>query len=243
MIAITHLSDGSCRMPETTITVPDGSFFAHVARPAAIPAGSVVVIQEIFGVNAAMRAACDWIASLGFIAICPDLFWRIEPRIDITDKSQAEWDKAFALFKAFDQDAGVADLKATLAAARTLPGANGRAGTIGFCLGGRLAFMMAARSDADVSVSYYGVGLEGLLGEVDAIRAPLLLHIAAEDKFVPKEAQAAILAGVAGRANVAAHVYQGADHAFARVDGIHYDAAAAALANGRTEALLRKALA
>jgi carboxymethylenebutenolidase len=230
-------------MAETTITTQDGSFFAHVAMPAGTPAGSVVVIQEIFGVNAAMRAACDWIAGLGLIAICPDLFWRIEPRIDITDKTDAEWQQAFALFKAFDQEAGVADLKATLAAARTLPGANGRAGTIGFCLGGRLAFMMAARSDADVNVSYYGVGLEGLVGEADAIRAPLLLHIAADDKFVPKDAQAAILAGVAGRAHIAAHVYEGADHAFARVDGVHHDAAAAALANGRTEALLRKVLA
>ena len=229
-------------MAETSITVPDGSFFAYLAEPKAKPSGSVVVIQEIFGVNAAMRATCDWIAAMGFIAICPDLFWRIEPRIDITDKSQAEWDKAFALFNAFDQDKGVADLKATLAAARKLPGANGRAGTIGFCLGGRLAFMMAARSDADVNVSYYGVGLEGLLGEVSAIKAPLLMHIASEDKFVPKEAQAKILDGVKGNAAIAAHVYQGVDHAFARVDGTHFDARAATIANGRTAELLGKVL-
>jgi len=229
-------------MAETTISTPDGSFFAYLAEPKARPAGSVVVIQEIFGVNAAMRATCDWLAAMGFIAICPDLFWRIEPRIDITDKSQAEWDKAFALFNAFDQEKGISDLKATLAAARKLPGGNGRAGTIGFCLGGRLAFMMAARSDADVNVSYYGVGMEGLLGEVAAIRAPLLMHIAENDKFVPKDAQATILAGVAGNPAIAARVYPGVDHAFARVDGIHYDARAATIANGRTAELLAKVL-
>jgi len=229
-------------MAETSVTTPDGTFFAYLAEPKGKPAGAVVVIQEIFGVNAAMRATCDWLAAMGFIAICPDLFWRIEPRVDISDKTQPEWDKAFALFNAFDQDKGISDLKTTLAAARRLPGANGRAGTIGFCLGGRLAFMMAARSDADVNVSYYGVGLEGLLAEVPAIKAPLLMHIASEDKFVPKDAQAKILAGVAGNPHVTAHVYQGVDHAFARVDGIHYDARAATIANGRTAELLARVL-
>jgi carboxymethylenebutenolidase len=229
-------------MAETTISTADGRFFAYVAEPEAGPAGSVVVIQEIFGVNAAMRATCDWLASMGFIAICPDLFWRIEPRVDISDKTDAEWQKAFALFNAFDQEKGIFDLKATLAAARKLPGGNGRAGTIGFCLGGRLAFMMAARSDADVNVSYYGVGLEGLLAEAGAITRPLLMHIAENDKFVPKDAQAKILEGVAGKSSITAHVYPGVDHAFARVDGIHYDARAATIANGRTAELLAKVL-
>lgn len=229
-------------MPDIRIPSKDGEFGAYIALPPGGKGPGIVVIQEIFGVNAAMRATCDWLATMGFIAVCPDLFWRIEPRIDITDKSQAEWDKAFALFNAFDQEKGIADLKATLAASRTLPGANGRAGTLGFCLGGRLAFMMAARSDADVNVSYYGVGLEGLLGEVAAIRAPLLMHIAEQDKFVPKPAQAAITSAVAANPNIAAHVYPGVDHAFARIDGIHFDARAAAIANGRTAEWLARAL-
>ncbi len=230
-------------MAEITINAPDGgSFFAYLAEPKRKPAGAVVVIQEIFGVNYAMRAISDWLAAMGFIAVCPDLFWRIEPRIDITDRTQAEWDKAFALFNAFDQEKGIADLKATLSAARKLPGCNGKAGTIGFCLGGRLAFMMAARSDADVNVSYYGVGLDGLLGEVANIKTPLLMHIASEDKFVPKDAQAKIVAGVKANANIAAHVYQGVDHAFARVDGQPYDARAASIANGRSAELLARVL-
>lgn len=230
-------------MAEITITASDGgSFFAYLAAPKARPAGAVVVIQEIFGVNAAMRATCDWLAEMGFIAVCPDLFWRIEPRIDITDKTQAEWDKAFGLFKAFDQDKGILDLRATLAAARKLPGANGKAATMGFCLGGRLAFMMAARSDADANISYYGVGLEGLLAEAPVIKAPLLMHIAEGDNFVPPEAQAAIVAGVAANTAIAAHVYPAVEHAFARVDGVHFDARAATIANGRTAELLARVL-
>jgi carboxymethylenebutenolidase len=230
-------------MTDITITAADGgTFAAYLAAPKSQPAGAVVVIQEIFGVNAAMRATSDWIASMGFIAICPDLFWRIEPGVDITDRSEAEWQKAFALMKAFDQAQGIADLKTTLAFARALPGCNGRAGTIGFCLGGRLAFMMAAESDSDVNVSYYGVGLEGLMDQVPRIRAPLLMHIAANDRFVPPAAQQAILAGVAGNPQITAHVYPGVDHAFARVGGVHADARAATIANGRTAELLARVL-
>jgi carboxymethylenebutenolidase len=147
-------------------------------------------------------------------------------------------DRAFALMNAFDQDKGIEDLKATLQAARTLPGGNGRAGTMGFCLGGRLAFLMATRSDSDVNVSYYGVGLDGLLGEADAIRAPLLLHIAERDQFVPAAAREKILAALEGRPGVATHVYPGMDHAFARMGGHSWDGRAATIANGRTAELL-----
>src|SRR5712671_3898432 len=148
-------------MASITIKATDGSgeFAAYVLEPKTKPAGVVVLIQEVFGVNQAMRDIAAWVADLGFIAVCPDLFWRIEPGIDLTDKSEAEWKRAFELFQSFDQQKGIDDLKATLAASRKLPGSNGRVGTIGYCLGGRLAFMMAEQSDAEVNVSYYGVGL------------------------------------------------------------------------------------
>lgn len=227
-----------------TIPATDGSgrFSAYVATPRAPRGGAVVMIQEIFGVNHAMRALCDWVADMGFHAIAPDLFWRIEPGIDITDGSEAEMKRAFELFGQFDQAKGVEDLQATLQAARTLPGADGRAGTMGFCLGGRLAFMMAAHSDADCNVSYYGVGLEGLLADVPKVRAPLLLHIAANDKFVPPEAQAAITAAAAANPAITAHVYPGVDHAFARMGGHSWDGLSAAIANGRTAELLQRTL-
>jgi carboxymethylenebutenolidase len=231
-------------MPEITIPAADGSgsFSAYVAMPKQAQAGVVVMIQEIFGVNHAMRALSDWVADMGFIAIAPDLFWRIEPGIQITDSTEAEWKRAFALMNAFDQAKGIEDLKATLDHARGMPGSTGRAGTMGFCLGGRLAFMMATQSDADVNVSYYGVGIEGLLGDAGNIRAPLLLHIAERDRFVPAEARETILAGLAGKPDVAAHVYPGVDHAFARMGGHSWDGRAATIANGRTAELLARVL-
>ncbi len=231
-------------MAEITITAADGSgeFFAYLARPKTQPAGAVVVIQEIFGVNAGMRAITDSLSDWGFIALCPDLFWRIEPRVDITDRTQAEWDKAFALFKAFDQEKGVEDLQAAVAAARCLDGANGKVATMGFCLGGRMAALMALRSDADANVSYYGVGLEGLASDLRALKRPLLMHIAEKDRFVPKEAQGVVLAAVLPNPRITAHVYPDVDHAFARVGGQHWDGRAAAIANGRTAEFLARHL-
>ena len=219
-----------------------GSFAALVVEPSQKPAGAVVVIQEIFGVNDAMRAACNEVADLGFIAVCPDLFWRIEPGVDITDKSEAEWKRAFALMNAFDQDKGVEDLKATLRAARALPGCNGRAGTMGYCLGGRLAFLMAERSDADVNVSYYGVGLDSLLGELGQVSRPLLVHIAEQDEFFPAEGRAKVVQAVEGKPHIHAYTYAGANHAFARVGGVHWSGRAATIANGRSAEALVAAL-
>ncbi len=218
------------------------SFDAYVARPSKASAGVVVVIQEIFGVNESMRETCRKIAEMGFIAIAPDLFWRIERNVNITDKSEAEWKKAFALFNAFDFEKGIADLKATLAAARTLPGANGKAGTIGYCLGGRLAFMMAEQSDSDVNVSYYGVGLDALLGNIGKVRAPLIVHIADEDEFFPAEGRAQVVAASKSNTHVSAYTYPAVMHAFAREGGVHYDARAATIANGRTAEALVAAL-
>lgn len=218
------------------------SFDAYVARPSQASAGVVVVIQEIFGVNESMRETCRKIAEMGFIAIAPDLFWRIERNVNITDKSEAEWKKAFALFNAFDFEKGIADLKATLAAARTLPGANGRAGTIGYCLGGRLAFMMAEQSDSDVNISYYGVGLDALLGDIGKVRAPLIVHIADEDEFFPAEGREKVVAASKSNAHVSAYTYPAVMHAFAREGGVHYDARAATIANGRTAEALVAAL-
>jgi len=232
-------------MPEIEIAAADGSgkFGAYVAMPKARPAGAVVMIQEIFGVNAAMRSLSDWVAEMGFIAISPDLFWRQEKGVRLDpDAGQAEWDKAFALMKGMDQDKAIEDLKSTIAHARGMDGANGKVATMGFCLGGRLAFMTAARTDADANISYYGVGIEGLLGEAGAIKAPLILHIAEKDKFVPAEAQAKILEGLKGHAQASVYVYPGVDHAFARMGGHSWDARAATIANGRTAELLAKVL-
>jgi carboxymethylenebutenolidase len=229
-------------MPDITIEGPDGSFGAYLAIPAKTPAPGLVVAQEIFGVNQVMRDVCDWLASEGYLACCPDIFWRIEPGIQLTDKTEAEWARAFELFGLFDVDKGIEDLKATLAHLRGRAECTGKVGSIGYCLGGKLAFLMATRSDADCNVSYYGVGLDELLGEADNITKPLMLHIASEDQFVPPEAQAAIKARLAGHPQVVIHVHEGRNHAFARPGGEHYHKEAADFANGCSLAHLKEYL-
>jgi len=219
-----------------------GHFKAYTVTPSTKPTGAVVVIQEIFGVNDALRATCHEIAEMGYIAVAPDLFWRQEPGVDITDKSEAEWKKAFELMNGFDQDKGVEDLKTTLAAARKLPGCNSRVATVGFCLGGRLAVMMATRSDADLNVSYYGVALDKLVPEFGNIKHKLLVHMAEQDEFANAEIRAAVLEGAKGKPHIETHVYPAVQHAFARVNGVHYDRRAATIANGRTAEALVAAL-
>ena len=226
-----------------TISTADGDFTAYVAIPKGEgPFPAVVVIQEIFGVNGFVRAAADRLASQGYLAVAPDLFWRIEPGIDLDASDPEQMQKGFGLFGKFDPPLGVKDIAATIAKVRADPRCNGKVGDVGYCLGGLLAFLSALRTDADASVSYYGVGMDNFVGEAEALKRPLLVHIAGEDGFVPKEAQAKVLAALAGKPNVEAHTYPGRDHAFAREGGHSYDAADAALANERTAAFLKRHL-
>ena len=218
----------------TTITTADGTFKAYVARPAAAKAPAIVVIQEIFGVNEVMRAIADDLAAQGYLAISPDLFWRIEPGIDITDQSEAEWAKAFKLYTAFDVDKGVEDIAATLATIRANEGCNGKVGSVGFCLGGLISFLTATRTDIDAAVCFYGVGIENKVDEAKSLSRPVMLHVAEEDQFVPKASQATLTEALSGNPLVTLHSYAGRDHAFARKGGEHYDAADAALAEQRT---------
>ena len=225
-----------------SITTEGGAFSAYVARPAATKAPAVVVIQEIFGVNQVMREVCDRLAAQGFLAVCPDLFWRLEPGLDITDQSKAEWDKAFDLMTRFDVDQGVEDIRATIDQVRASGGCSGKVGAVGYCLGGRLAFLTATRTDSEASVGYYGVGIEAYLPEAEKLAHPLMLHIAEDDGFVSKEAQAMITGALKDHPQVTLHTYPGCDHAFARPGGAHYDAAAAARADARTLAHFRQHL-
>jgi carboxymethylenebutenolidase len=217
-----------------TIAAAGGSFSAYVARPKAAKAPAVVAIQEIFGVNAVMRQVCDDLAAQGFLAVCPDLFWRLEPDVDITDRTQAEWDKALNLMGRCDIDLAVQDIAATIDHARKDPQCSGKVGAVGYCLGGRLAYLTATRTDSDASVGYYGVGIEGYLGEASRISHPLMLHIAREDGFVPRAAQDQVVAALEPNPLVTLHLYEGRDHAFARPGGAHYHEADATLANRRT---------
>ena len=224
---------------EITIPGGDGEFMGYLATPPAEGGADIVVIQEIFGVNKVMRDIADGLAADGYVALCPDLFWRQEPGIQLTDQSEAEWQRAFELYQGFDVDKGIADIDASIAHLRAMPGASGRIGAVGYCLGGLLAYLTVARTTADCAVGYYGVGIEGMLDEAGGITGQLMLHIAEEDQFVPPEAQAQVREGLAGNSHVAIHSYPGADHAFARIGGEHHDQAAADLANGRSRDFFR----
>jgi carboxymethylenebutenolidase len=223
-----------------TITTPDGNFSAYLACPTAAIAPAVVVNQEIFGINADMRETCQELAAQGFIAICPDLFWRQEPGVELSHLS--DWPRALALYQAFDRAKGVADIAATLHAARSLPGASGKVGVMGYCLGGLMTFLTAARCGADAAVAYYGAETDQYVSEGPGITAPLLIHLAEEDEFISKDAQKAIIDALAAHPLVEVHRYPGCKHAFARHGGTHFDAQAAALANGRTQAFLARHL-
>ncbi len=231
-------------MSSLTIQASDGtgSFAAHVALPKTTPAGAVVLIQEIFGVNDSLQRTAAFVADLGFIVLVPDLFWRIEPGITLTDQTPEEFNQAIALMQKFDRAKGIEDLRATLAVARTHPGANGRAGTMGYCLGGLLAMQMAIQSDADVNIAYYGVGLDAFAGDLAKISKPLLLHIAENDAYFTAEARARLLEAASGHPHIASYVYPGADHAFARVNGVHWHGLSATIANGRSAEALAAAL-
>ena len=218
---------------DITISAKDGGTFSgYLALPEGGSGPGVVVIQEIFGVNQVMREITDDIASMGYMALCPDLFWRQKPGIQITDQTEAEWARAFELFNGFDLDKGVDDLDATIEHLRGMDACTGKVGSVGFCLGGRLAFLTATRTGADAAVGYYGVMLEEHVSE--KLKAPVLLHIATEDGFVPKENQAKVHAALDGSNMATLFDYEGKDHAFARKGGEHYDPEAAQLARERT---------
>jgi carboxymethylenebutenolidase len=225
------------------IDTPDGAFRAHVVRPAGnAPAPAVVVLHEVFGVNADMRMTCDELAAQGYVAICPDLLWRLEPGVELSDRTPAELDKAMALYAAFDLDTGVRDAARTLDFARSLPGTTGRVGMLGFCLGGLMSFLASARAGADAAVAYYPGNADRHLADAPNIATPLLVHLAQEDEYIPKPAQRQIVEALNGRPTVQIRSYAGCNHAFARHSGSHYDAAAAALANGRSAAFLARHL-
>ena len=219
----------------------EGRFTAYCARPEGTPRAAIVVIQEIFGVNAGIRRKCDRLAADGYLALAPDLFWRIEPGVELDPDIAEQFHQALALMGKFDQDQAVADIEATIRHARNVLGC-AKVGAVGYCLGGRLAFMVAARTDADASVGYYAVGVDGLLREKHAIAHPLMLHIAGNDGYVPPPVQQSMHEGLDDHPKVALHDDPGEDHGFATEMGTRRSEAAAELADGRTAAFFAEHL-
>jgi carboxymethylenebutenolidase len=211
-----------------------GEFDAYLSLPAGGYGPGIVVLQEIFGVNRFLRDACDWYAAHGFVALCPDLFWRQEPGVELTDQTKEGWQRAFELYQGLDERAAVEDSAAAVEFLRKHSACNGRVGAVGFCLGGNLAWLLSARFKPDCAVGYYGVGIQKTLNEANNLNSPLMLHIAGKDQHCPPEAQKQIHEVLDPNPLVTIHDYPEQDHAFGRPGGEHYEAAAAELANLRT---------
>ena len=220
----------------------DGTFVAYIARPKTLPASTVVVLQELFGVNADIRKTCDELAEQGFVAVAPDLFWRQEPGVDLSVTSEADWQHGLRLYQAYDRDAGVRDISDILDTVANLPECTSKIAVQGYCLGALMTFLTAVRCHVDAAVAYHGADTDKYLGEVDNLSAPLLMHLGEEDEFISKAAQAQIKAAFVSKANATVYSYPGQRHAFARHNGTHYNASAAALANGRTSEFLHQQL-
>ena len=230
-------------MIDVTALNGEGMFKVYRADPSGTPTAAIIVIQEVFGVNPGIRQKCDRLAEQGYLAIAPDLFWRIAPGVELNPDVPAELQRGLDLFGQFDQDAGIRDIEATIHQARQLLGGTGKVGAVGYCLGGRLAFMTACRTDINAAVGYYGVGIDGLLGEKHAIAHPVLLHIAGDDGFVDKATQQKMHEGLDDHPKVTLYDYPGEDHGFATEMGDRRSEEAAQLADDRTAAFFREHLA
>lgn len=230
-------------MPDVTVTASDGGgFAAYLSLPRA-PKGKVpgiIMMQQIFGVNPEMRGFTDDFAAQGYVAICPDLYWRQQRGVQLAPTTPEAFKAALALGQKLDHGKAVADLIAAMAFLRAHPLCNGKIGTVGYCLGGLLAFLMAAHSDAECNVGYFGVGIEKHIADAARIARPLLLHIPEKDRHVPPAAQAIVTGALKDRAEL--HLYPDADHAFNRVGAASYNAAVTALADDRTASFLKRHL-
>lgn len=223
----------------TQIPTLDGSanIPAYVARPEGSPRGAIIVQQEIFGVNPGIRQKADTWAAKGYLAVAPDTFWRQEPGVELDADKEAEFKKAIELMGKHDFDLGIRDIEAVIHWIRREAGVE-KVALIGFCMGGKIAYEAAARTDIDASVGYYGVGIDQMLGERHAIANPLMLHIPTADGFNPPEVQKAMHEGLDDHPKVTLYDYEGLDHGFAAEMGTRRDEAGAALADRRTEAFV-----
>jgi carboxymethylenebutenolidase len=223
-----------------------GSFEAFCAVPESGNGPGVLVFQEIFGINDNIRGLCERLADAGFVALAPDMFWRIEPRFERKDESG--FADAIAMVQKFDQATAVPDITSTFAHLLRMPECNGKVGGVGFCLGGTLTYLMAATARADgrgpdAAVSYYGSGIHDMLDLAGDIECPIMFHYGDRDQFIPREQVDAVEAALGDRPNVTFHHYD-AGHAFSHWDAPSmYDAAASDQAWERTTAFFAAHLA
>ncbi len=222
-----------------------GDMGVFVAAPTGALRAAIIVVPEIFGVNPGIEQKCEKLAADGYLAVAPELFWRFAPGVELDADVPEQLQQAFGYFGQYDPNDGVVDIEATIRAIRAGIGGYApvaKVGLVGYCLGGKLAYMAAARTDVDASVGYYGVHIDQMVDEKHGIAHPLMLHIAGNDHLVPAEAQAAMHAGLDDHPKVTLHDYPGLDHGFATEVGARRDESGATLADGRTAAFFAEHL-
>ena len=222
------------RTENVVVPMRDGKMGAYVAYPDKAPAGAIIAIMEIWGVNDTMRHHAHEFAEAGFVCLVPDLFWRQEPGVELSDGNPDDIKKAFDLYYDFDYDLGVRDMEDTAAYLKSLTACNGKVGSVGYCLGGKLCYLMCCRTNIDCAVAYYGTYIEHNIREVGNLHRPFVLHMAMKDRWVQVEVNELLERKLSPNPLVTIHKYPGADHAFARGGGQHYDEKSATLANQRT---------
>jgi carboxymethylenebutenolidase len=230
------------RTENITVKLRDGEMGAHVAYPDRTAAGAIIAIMEIWGVNDTMRQHAREFAEAGFICLVPDLFWRQEPGVELSDGNPDHVEKAFDLYYEFDYDLGVRDMEDTMAYLRGIEGGNGRVGSVGYCLGGKLCYLMCCRTEIDCAVAYYGTYIEHNIREAKNLHRPFMLHMAMKDRWVQAEVNALLERRLSPNPLVTIHKYPEADHAFARHGGRTYRQADADRALALSVDFLRKQL-
>jgi carboxymethylenebutenolidase len=210
------------RTENVIVPMRDGKMGAYVAYPDKKPVGAIIAIMEIWGVNDTMRAHAHEFAEAGFVCLVPDLFWRQEPGVELSDRNPGDVEKAFDLYYNFDYDLGVQDMEDVRAYLKTLPEVNGKVGAVGYCLGGKLCYLMCCRTEIDCAVAYYGTYIEHNIREVEKLHRPFVLHMAMKDRWVQKEVNELLERKLSPNPLVTIHKYPGADHAFARHGGLTY---------------------
>jgi carboxymethylenebutenolidase len=215
------------------IPADSDSFQGYLALPKTGKGPGVIILQEIFGVNAHIRSVADQYAADGYVALAPDVFWRTQSRVELGYEG-ADREKAMELLQKTDLAKAVADVGAAASALRALPEVSGQVAAIGYCFGGRLAYLAAAEGTVDLGVAYYGGGIQNQLDRADSIKVPMQFHYGELDAHIPVSAVGEVRERFAGRNDAEVHVYPNADHGFNCGERASYNAHASALAHGRT---------
>ena len=204
------------------VPLSDGVMGAYLAIPERTPAPAIIAIMEIWGVNDTMRHHAHEFAEAGFVCLVPDLFWRQEPDVELSDRNPEDIPKAFDLYYDFDYDLGVRDMIDTWHYLRALDQCSGKVGAVGYCLGGKLCYLMCCRTDIDCAVAYYGTYIEHNIREAPNLHRPFMLHMAMKDRWVQAEVNDLLERRLSPNPLVTIHKYPDADHAFARKGGKPY---------------------